>query len=158
PLLRGDKNFVLTLPTVEAAADAPYDAEPQGQLFKDARIGWLRDGVRDGKVPAPEVVRRSVLARARVSLALVQTRDAPPDTACRQLDSPIVVELRPGDRLGFSGVLQVSDATLAPPIQGGIWNSFNGSTLLVRATPPPLQLASDNPRAPATVCGLPAGP
>ncbi len=156
PLVKGNEAFVLSLPQADNARQAPPDST-FGLLMTGLNLGWLLNGVDQGRVPAPSNPTPLTVARARLAIAFEQVNEPASDENCRRLDGPVRVELAVGDRIGLQeGVVAVSDAGQQPPIPAASFDAaIGGDTVVVRAPAPPTIWAPSRPGATTVVCGLP---
>jgi len=152
-LLRGDPDFVLTLPTVEGAESAPPDLRPAGLLNSDLTIGWLVSAARTGALPDPP--SSAVLAsRARLVLSLVQTTDASPiRETCVEVREPLRRRLEAGESFGIgTSALQVTELRGGQPQATRTFDPFGGDRVDV-VHDIDVVLAPASSARPPTVCG-----
>jgi hypothetical protein len=93
------QNFLLT-PRLPLADAVPRGLHPDLALAPWVTLGWMRDGVADGRFPAPAKVSPTVRATSELQLALRQEYRHEP-TTCAPLSSPSV-------RLAAGGSLRLS--------------------------------------------------
>jgi hypothetical protein len=106
------RRLVLSLPRVPVAAEVPRSIEPDPKRLFTVTIGWLRDGVRSGRIPDPGKITPREQADATVRLAFVQTTR--PKRGCRPVNSPrAVFTLRKDDSIV---VLSGLDLTVGEPL------------------------------------------
>lgn len=133
----GNPHLMLAFPASPFATRVPRSVHPRPDQAPEVTIGWLLDGVRDGKIPRPAHVRRSDAATATLGLLLVQSRQALPPTQCRTVVRALSLHVAGGDAFvirgdAVSAHLKFDDGTLSP---GRDFVSFFGSTLRVQAGP-----------------------
>jgi hypothetical protein len=132
---RAYRHYVLTLPRVPIAAELPRSTLVDPPFDPWVTIGWLRDGVRSGRIPSQGRISPTELASATLSMALRPT-SAPADTsACARVAPEQRLALLAGDQLEITGVVYVRYLPRA------------GRSL------PPVRLG--NPRAPRRLVVLP---
>lgn len=98
--------LVLAFGRAEAGATAPADLKPlEGTGVRSLTLGWLRAGVRTGKIPQPRL-DPATLAQANASLALYVDGGGVDPATCRPLRADgEVVEMRAGESIGFKGAV-----------------------------------------------------
>lgn len=104
--------LILAFGQAEAGATAPAALQPlQGVGVGELTLGWLRSGVRTGKIPRP-LLDSSILAQANASLALyVDAGQVDPATCRPLLADGEVVEMRAGESIGFQGSVIIAVTT-----------------------------------------------
>jgi len=115
-------------------------------------LGWLENGVAEGRVPSPAEVPPSLEAEAQLRLGLQQRRGQPlPD--CPRLTEPVERRLAKGDSLTFaSGVLKVSLLSPTGPLGTRSFNAGKGTAIVALTDMPPLVLQPQERQGP-TLCG-----
>jgi hypothetical protein len=148
---RGSKELMLTLPRVAMAKEVPRDTRPQPVLAPEVTIGWLLDGVAEGRVPPPPKSDPTAPAVATLTLALDQRRSDSPPSHCRTVLAPAVRRLIRGEGILFeNGPLAVS--VVVGDSRGSLsFFAGNGNLLVARATVS-VSVASASARYPATIC------
>jgi hypothetical protein len=140
----GSPDLMLALPRIPLARDAPRDLRPAPDIAPYVTIGWLRDGVADGRIPTPDRVAPLTSATANLRLSLLQSKRPPTSSQCSALRAPVTRTLTAGQSITFNaGRLRVALAQ-NPFIQVsyGIWY---GRTLVALRGPMTLRLESDRP-------------
>jgi hypothetical protein len=64
---------ILLAPRIPLAAELPRSVEPQGLFAPGVTLGWLRDGVRSGRVPEPGPTTPNAVATITLKMALART-------------------------------------------------------------------------------------
>jgi hypothetical protein len=108
------RRFILAIPRVPIASNVPRAIEPDPNRSFTVTVGWLRDGVRSGRVPDPGKLTAREQADATARLAFVQTKR--PERGCRDVNSPRdIFTLNKGDSIMvLSGLDLTSDKPLTP--------------------------------------------
>jgi len=83
----------------------PRDLHPTPSFAADVTAGWLVDGERDGRIPAPPRSTAEQRATDKVRLSLEQV-DAPVDD-CRPLRTIVTRRLAVGESVGIAGAVTV---------------------------------------------------
>jgi hypothetical protein len=113
---RSYRRIMLAFPRVPVASKVPRSIEPDPNRSFAVTIGWLRDGVRSGRVPDPGKLTPREQADATVRLAFVQTKR--PKRGCRRVDSPRgVVTLNKGDSIVILSGLDLTSGKQFTPSQ-----------------------------------------
>ncbi len=152
-LQRQYRKIILTLPRVELAREVPRSVRPEPGLAFPVTIGWLLDGVDDGRIPPPAELEPNIVAANEVRLSFAQTgRD--PDVACSDVPLPARMDIDEGDVLHFAGGrLRVVPAGGRAGVLSFVrYDPANGAWLRVVHGPTRVRLLSDNNEAPTTVC------
>jgi hypothetical protein len=149
---RGNPNFVLAIASSPLLAQAPRSSLPYPDFLLGVTAGWLRDGVRSGKIPKPASVAPNNAADAAMFIALDQSTGSVPTSGCVSLARPVTVSLRRGDVFTFSkGALatrmRLPNGRLSLP---RTFTPLEGGTVHVVAGPVRLTL-SKAPGSPAPV-------
>jgi hypothetical protein len=143
------RTTVLDLPRLPQSQAAPRPFEPLPQIS----IGWLRDGVASGRIPAPSRVTDTQRAAAALLLAV---RATAPRTklrgSCRTIGRPTIIDLHERETLQVLG----AEFTIVPPsgpIAGTYSRVYRPYTALTpESGPVSFRLVPrSGPRA--TVCG-----
>jgi hypothetical protein len=136
----GNKAYVLAIEQAPLAAQLPNSTRPMSLGGPEVTMGWLRAGVRSGRIPTPSY-SRSNLATVGLSLALVQ-RQAAAGSDCVALHEPIRRRLRPGRSFGFSdapiSIVLVDNGTTSQPV---VYSPAAGHVLFARAGPLLLEIS-----------------
>ena len=98
----GDPGLVLTMARLPLAREVPRDLDPVPFPQASFPIGWLVDGVDDGRVPPPPETSADTKAAAELLLSVYQTTDEPTG-ACEPVTPGDVVQVRHGDAIKFDG-------------------------------------------------------
>ena len=91
--------LVLTAPRLPLAAQLPRDLSVSVLGGGGPPLGWLRDSLRSGRVPAAPKLSPEAITTETLTLALRRTLAAPPSTIARRSPRPITVVMRKGDVL-----------------------------------------------------------
>jgi hypothetical protein len=133
----GNRVGMLELPRSPFARAVPRSTHPNPRGAAEVTIGWLLDGVADGRIPAPSHVTPDVEAGATLSLLLDQIGSTSPTTSCMQVKRPVRRSVRKGDVLVFRGgpwKMQLIESNGQPSSAFG-FSPFNGSAIRVRGGP-----------------------
>jgi hypothetical protein len=148
------KQMMLALPRDPLARTAPRALHPENGTAPQVTIGWLRDGVRQGRLPPPTRITAQTAATVRFRLSFFQSRGKAPAAPCRTFVQPVTVALRAGDVLGvYRRPLSIIPAT-GPPLIGPpvVVNPPDGKALIVLEAVGPVRIGPA-PFLPPTVCG-----
>jgi hypothetical protein len=108
------RTSLLAIPRASLAEQVPRDLRPERSLAPYVSVGWLLDGVRSGRIPAPEDLEPEARAAAEVRVALQENPRHRP-AHCETVTPGTAVTLRPGSSLRLRGKGQVwvgyTDAT-----------------------------------------------
>ena len=98
------KAMMLSLPRSPVAKDVPRDVRPEQFLARFVTIGWLLDGVASGRIPEPGHIPKDneVVDELRLSFHQYVGGRLPTDD-CSGLATPLVFELRAGQRIVVKG-------------------------------------------------------
>ncbi len=96
--LAGVRERILIAPRVPLAAQLPRSVEPDHFNAPGLTLGWLIDGVRSGRVPAPRSATRGDVATVTLKLALTTSTDARVDP-CIALRGPTERVLQKGESI-----------------------------------------------------------
>ena len=97
------RQMMLTLPRDPFARQVPRSLRPEAADAGQVTIGWLLDGVAQHRIPAPSHIAASDLISDNFRLSFFQQRASSPQTSCRTTTGSLIVVLKKGDRIGFSG-------------------------------------------------------
>jgi len=144
------KQLVLSAPRLPISPALPRSVLPERFGDRWLTIGWLRDGIASGRVPAPAPMTPSYVAARTLDLALQPTGTAPA-RACQGLREPLVVLLATGEILTVkSHAVLVSivapGGTVSPP------RRLQRGTHVAVAGPLRLRLSKTPGDAAAVVC------
>ncbi len=92
---------ILTLPRDALAAQTPRSLRPEQLTARYVTIGWLLDGVRQGRIPKPPFTIQDVVSSANFRLSFLQTDGPAPVTGCFTFAKPMLLTLRKGEVLGI---------------------------------------------------------
>jgi hypothetical protein len=140
----GSPDLILALPRMRLARDAPRELRPAPDVAPYVTIGWLRDGVADGRIPTPDRVAPLTSATANLRLSLLQSKRRPAPLHCSALRAPVTRTLTAGQSIVFNGG-RIRVALAQNPfiqVSYGIWY---GRTLVTLRGPMTLRLESDRP-------------
>jgi hypothetical protein len=108
-----------TLPRDPLARQVPRSLKPESFDAWRVTIGWLLDGVKQGRIPAPSVISPRDVASNNFRLSLYDEHGDPPTTNCRTARRPLEVALHKGDTIGVSRSLimlaPAADPSLVEP-------------------------------------------
>jgi hypothetical protein len=152
-LFLGAPKLIAALPRSPLARKVPRTSRPDLAGANEVTIGWLLDGLADGRVPSAGSVSAVTAASATILLAIQQSASPSPRSRCRTLARPANrTPLKTGDVIHIKG--QVFVALVRP---NGSWvgnvgyASEWGSTLKIQA-PITLRLVSRVSHTPLEVC------
>jgi hypothetical protein len=154
------RQLILTLPRVPEAADAPADLRPGPEWYNgpDLTIGWLRDGVAEGWLPAPAAPNPAVEAAASFRLSLYQTDVDGDRSGCQVLpQEPLVRVVETGDELRLDGgsVRLTRIDVGATPGEYMVLNPNRGTRVEVLNGPMTLSITSEGRNGDGEICGGP---
>lgn len=95
---RGYKQFVLSVPRLPISSALPRSVQPDHFGNRWLTVGWLRDGVASGQVPAPSPMTPTYVAARTLDLVL-QPSSAATARPCRRLLKPLFLILATGQIL-----------------------------------------------------------
>ena len=150
------RNTMLSLPRDPIAASAPRSLRPEQVTARYVTIGWLLDGVRSGRIPAPPPLPKiDLLDSSHFRLSFFQTRDAAPTTGCTAVTGPVTMAVRRGEVIGvYDGPVSVEPATRPPLVGFGLLfvpNEGNAVKVL-RDVPREVRILPYGGFDPGTVC------
>jgi hypothetical protein len=101
---RQQRLLVQLAPRLSIATDLPRSTlvDPPFNLW--LRLGWLRDGVRSGRIPQPRDVTAAEAAAMTFSLALRPAPQPVPASRCMSMQPEQPITLRQGESLVVSGI------------------------------------------------------
>jgi hypothetical protein len=92
---------ILSLPRQPLAREVPRSLRPVQPSAPEVTLGWLLDGVADGRIPEPPAPTASERATYELLLSLSQAPARRPLEGCRPLERPVQRTLRAGDAIGI---------------------------------------------------------
>jgi hypothetical protein len=103
------KQTVLSLPRLQASRAVPRSEEP----IEAIKIGWLLDGVKSGRIPAPRPITATDAAMDQLLLSLESTLPIHPRLDnCRTVVAPLTLELKPNQSIRVAkGAIRIAPAT-----------------------------------------------
>ncbi|HET8619430.1 MAG TPA: hypothetical protein VFM27_10750 [Acidimicrobiales bacterium] len=113
----------LAIPRVPLAEQVPRDLRPDRSLAPYVSVGWLLDGVRSGRIPAPEDVQPETLAATEVRVALQENPRHRP-ARCETVTPGTPITLQPGSSVRLRG-------------EGQLWVGYANATGAVGLVPFP---------------------
>jgi hypothetical protein len=149
--LVGIKEQILVAPRVPLAAQLPRSVAPDGFNAPGLTLGWLIDGVRSGRVPAPSSRTRTEFSTVTLKLALARSTNRVRVDHCVALRGPTSRVLQNGESItlahGTATVVYLPPAggpslpiAFSDPIRGSVTLVASAGPLRLRITPTP----SDN--------------
>ncbi len=143
------RQFILAIPRLPVATGLPRMTFPDPLYDRAMTLGWLLDGVRDGRIPPPSPPL-SPGERAYYTLRLALQPTAPSSSgACHIVDLPATIQVQAGIRL----------TSVAPVSIAAIYGSNQRSTSIlvpasthISAWPMELSITPTKPRQAITVC------
>jgi hypothetical protein len=133
--LLGDRGLVLTMSRLPLAHEVPRSSRPLSRPKSDFTIGWLLDGVANGKIPEPGPASERTRAQAELLLSVGQGTEAPLG-ACAEVDEAGPLHVQQGDQIHIRSFT----LTIRRVVDGNVVASrsyFNGGgrTLTILAGP-----------------------
>jgi hypothetical protein len=104
---RDYRRFVLTMPRLPIARELPRSTLVDPPFGLWLTIGWLRDGVRSGRIPSPGRISPKELASATFLIALRSTQAPTRPNRCARAAPGQTLVLGAGDQLAFTGVVHL---------------------------------------------------
>jgi hypothetical protein len=159
--LEGYRTGMLAVSQAQVADQVPRDLRPERSLAPYVSIGWLLDGVRAGRIPAPDDISPEVRATTELRVAMQETPGHRPGS-CEAIAPGTPVTLRAGSSLRMRGEGQLwlgyTDATGAVGLLPYRWRgvpvvAYAGPLTVTAASVPegqPVELC-DPEGAPVTV-------
>jgi hypothetical protein len=98
---------MLRVPRLPIASEVPRGLHPDLSLAPWVTMGWLRDGVASGQIPAADPARGDATATAELRLALVRAIRHRP-MHCESVTGPIDVRLQAGGSIKSAGAVRVT--------------------------------------------------
>jgi hypothetical protein len=137
----GTPGFMLAIPRVPLAREVPRPVRPNPELAPEVTVGWLVDGVAEGRVPDPGLI--SLLTRANINfrLSFLQARRQAQRSSCRTLRKPVIRTVTSGQTLGIDG----GPIHISPPGNRFIGQTYmpkSGHTLVVVRGPLTVSISS----------------
>jgi hypothetical protein len=148
------RQMMLTLPRDPFARQVPRSLRPEAADAGQVTIGWLLDGVAQHRIPAPSHVAASDLISDNFRLSFFQQRASSPQTSCRTTTGSLVVVLKKGDAIGFSGNVILVRPVLprrlkGPPLR---FAPADGATVMVLRDVGQVTVGAANPYLSSRVC------
>jgi hypothetical protein len=152
-IVLGNSHLIVSLPRSPFATTVPRSVEPLPDSAPHLTIGWLLDGVQQGRVPQPQL---TAVERANASLRIAL--HASPGNAvgrCSPLDGPERRLLSAGEAIAFGG----GDVEVQLDMGAGSRSSFlvyrgaNGDRLEAIAGPLELQIRPAPAATGVVLCG-----
>jgi hypothetical protein len=100
--LAGYRNLILSMPRVPLADQVPGSVRPERSLAPYVSLGWLRDGVRSGRIPPPGDMEPEQRAAAEARLVL-QTNPGYRPVECETVAGPVETTLERGSSIRIRG-------------------------------------------------------
>ena len=100
--LEGYRRMMLTMPRVPLADEVPRDLRPDRSLAPYVSVGWLRDGVRSGRIPPSEEVTPEERATAEARVVLHEHPYHHP-VDCETVDGRVTTTLQRGSSIRLPG-------------------------------------------------------
>jgi hypothetical protein len=132
-LYRSTRRMVLTVPRIPDARDAPRSLEPERVRSWRITLGWLRDGLAQGRIPKTPVTPYEEQAGVfRLSFDVAE-RPAP-TTNCKNIAFPSKFTLEPGDVIGiYNNAVSIEPAKSHFPVV--VFTPEAGKALVVLGDP-----------------------
>jgi hypothetical protein len=152
---RGNRDLTMAIATSPYLAQVPRSLEPSPDYLLGVTAGWLRNGVRSGRIPKKASLMPDNVALATLSIVLDQTHGRVSTARCTTITHAVTMRVERGDLFTFSrGALAAhvrlpdgrlsSPRTLAPT---------EGTTVRVVAGPVMLTLSRSAAARPPVLCG-----
>jgi hypothetical protein len=110
---RSDRAVYLAFAPIAEAEGADDYVRPDPRSAAPLTLGWLRDGIADGRVPVPDDIPSGVAAEARLRLSLQLSQIGWPVTACEPIERRDRLHLEQGQAVGLRGTARVYDANVS---------------------------------------------
>lgn len=155
------RQMILALPRDPLARQVPRTLRPETVTARQVTIGWLLDGVKQHRIPAPTHTSQRTVASDRFRLSFDQQHTTSPTTPCRTLTHPFTTTLKEGDVIGvYNRPLLITPANgvplVGPPL---VFAPSDGSAVVVLRDPGRVRLAAGTSAFfPPRVCGPPLAP
>jgi hypothetical protein len=104
---RPDQALFTAFPNVDEVRDAPDWVRPDPQSAPQVTLGWLRQVVAQGRLPAQQDIPADVVEGVVFRASLQLGAGPPVPAGCPALRSRQVVHFEQGDRLPFTGAIQL---------------------------------------------------
>jgi hypothetical protein len=134
---RGNRQLVFAMAHSPFVDDVPADTlvMPAGVFEVPVTAGWLGRQADAGRIPEPDGAD-PVRDLAATSWLVLAQQDGPSgQSECPKLTHPLTLTLRAGDRIGFTGVVNVSTTDGAHEAPARHFLSREGSVIRSRAGP-----------------------
>jgi hypothetical protein len=102
------RNFILALPRLPIAAQVPQTIHPDPTYDPWVTVGWLRSGVRSGRIPPPGPIAPAQIAAITMHLAW-QPAPGPASGRCDDVVLPATVSVDKGSSLTSVGAIDITD-------------------------------------------------
>jgi hypothetical protein len=117
---RATRQTMESLPVLPLADDVPRTVQPEPTTAGAVTLGWLRDAVAQNRLHATVPASPRVQASDAFRLSFDRPRGAVPRAGCVHSATPLVLDLRTGDRIGLfdNGVFiaPVGNPLVGPPL------------------------------------------
>jgi hypothetical protein len=161
--LAGYRAMLLEVPRTQLADQVPRDLRPDRSLAPYVSVGWLLDGVRSGRIPAPDHIDPRARAAVEIRVALQENPHHRPGR-CETVTPGTAVTLRPGSSLRMRGEGQLwvghTDSTGAVGLVPFPWRNapivaYAGLTVNVSSVPEgqPVELCDPDGRSVTVLSG-----
>jgi hypothetical protein len=166
PFQQAFRRQTLELAHLPIADDVPRSVRPQPLLAKPITMGWLRDGVRDGRIPSTDPPSARAAAGLTLRVMLEQRTSSVARASCHTLTGAEVLDVDRGDVIVIQGRPVTVQLLAKVPSNPSTFEPARGTTLVVHAGPNRLRIAPApetdpafmralspaDPRRPAVVC------
>jgi hypothetical protein len=146
------RSSLLAVPRVPLAEQVPRDLRPERSLAPYVSVGWLLDGVRSGRIPAPEDLEPEARAATELRVALQENSRHRP-AHCETVTPGTAVTLRRGSSLRLRGEGQLwvgyTDATGALGLVPFPWRN---APIVAYAEPLTVNVSSAPQGQPVELC------
>jgi hypothetical protein len=150
---QGTRRIMLPAPRVPLATEVPRSIVIEPITARQVTIGWLLDGVAQGRVPSPGTIGPVDAGSATFRLSFEQRRETTPTTGCVKLGRPRVFELEKGDVIGLSAnAIRVRPAPGRPFVGPPLFFAPTGKPIVVVHTQGAVELSPAHVFFPARVC------
>jgi hypothetical protein len=160
PLYSRIRQAILAVPRDPLATHVPRALRPEQLSSRDVTVGWLLDGVAQGRIPRPAFTILDLRTSSNFRLSLFQSDAPAPTTVCTTLRKPVLLILRKGETLGvYDNPIGIIPAVLPYLVGPGlVFVPDEGHAVQVLRQVRKVQLSPYDRRRPARVCIGPGMP
>ena len=159
PLYVGTRRTILSVGRDPWARTVPRSLRPEQLTARDVTVGWLLEGIREHRIPPPQIAFVNYLASSHFRLSFFQTNVHAPATRCTKITRPTYLRVRRNEVVGLYDN-PITIVPLRPPLLVGFGLFFRpqeGHAIEVLRAVRPLALSSTGAE-PGRVCVTPGAP